>query len=51
MSGVLESLALAAHVASIDHGATLPEGRIVVIAVPLLALGFYFLVVRRNRNR
>jgi hypothetical protein len=32
-------------------GAVLPEGRIVVIAVPLAALIYYYFVVRRRRDR
>jgi len=50
MNGLLGFVALRVHVASVDHGATLPEGRIVVIAVPVAALAFYVLVVRRNRD-
>jgi hypothetical protein len=41
-----------ALVASTDvhRGVVLPEGRIIVIAVPLAALLFYLLVVRRKRG-
>ncbi|MGC2168656.1 MAG: hypothetical protein WA580_06105 [Acidimicrobiales bacterium] len=41
-----------ALVASTDvhRGAVLPEGRIIVIVVPLAALLFYLLVVRRKRG-
>ena len=41
-----------ALVASTDvhRGAVLPEGRIIVIAVPVAALLFYLLVVRRKRG-
>jgi hypothetical protein len=38
-------------VIDVHRGAVLPEGRIIVIAVPLAALLFYLLVVRRNRGR
>jgi hypothetical protein len=51
MNAVLDSLVLAAQVTSVHRGAVLPEGRIVVIVVPLAALAFYFFVVRRNRDR
>jgi hypothetical protein len=51
MTVVLQSLTLAAQVTSVHRGAVLPEGRIVVVVVPLAALAFYFLVVRRNRDR
>ncbi len=37
--------------ANVHHGAVLPEGRIVVIAVPLAALIYYYFVVRRHRDR
>jgi len=39
-------------VASTDvhRGVVLPEGRIIVIAVPVAALLFYLLVVRRKRG-
>jgi hypothetical protein len=39
------------EVTSVHRGVVLPEGRIVVIAVPLAALAFYLFVVRRNRGR
>lgn len=35
----------------VHRGVVLPEGRIIVVAVPLLALVFYLVVVRRNRDR
>lgn len=34
----------------VHRGAVLPEGRIIVIAVPVAALLFYLLVVRRKRG-
>lgn len=37
--------------ANAHRGAVLPEARIVVIAVPLAALIYYYFVVRRNRDR
>ena len=51
MNRVLEALTLSAHATSVHRGAVLPEGRVVVILVPLAALAFYFFVVRRNRDR
>ncbi|HWD95048.1 MAG TPA: hypothetical protein VG246_01350 [Acidimicrobiales bacterium] len=51
MNAVLTSLVLGAQVTNVHRGAVLPEGRIVVILVPLAALAFYVLVVRRNRDR
>ena len=51
MNAALESLTLAEQVTSVHRGAVLPEGRIVVIVVPLAALAFYFFVVRRHRGR
>lgn len=51
MNGLLESLMVSAPVTNVHKGAVLPEGRVVVIAVPLAALAFYFFVVRRNRDR
>jgi hypothetical protein len=36
---------------NVHRGAVLPEGRIVVIAVPLAALLYYYFVVRRHRDR
>lgn len=42
---------LATTVVDPHKGVVLPEGRIVVIAVPLLALCFYLFVVRRKRER
>ena len=38
-------------IVDVHRGAVLPEGRIIVIAVPVAALLFYLLVVRRNRGR
>ncbi len=38
-------------VANAHRGAALPEARILVIAVPLAALIYYYFVVRRNRDR
>jgi len=35
---------------NVHRGAVLPEGRFVVLAVPLGALVFYLLVVRRRRD-
>jgi hypothetical protein len=37
--------------AVVDRDVVLPEGRIIVIAVPVAALLFYLLVVRRHRGR
>lgn len=51
MNNLLGSLVIGAQVVNVHRGAVLPEGRIVVIAVPLAALAFYFFVVRRNRDR
>jgi hypothetical protein len=38
-------------VVDVHRGAVLPEGRIIVIAVPVAAVLFYLLVVRRKRGR
>jgi len=38
-------------VVDVHRGVVLPEGRVIVIVVPLAALLFYQLVVRRNRGR
>jgi hypothetical protein len=38
-------------VVDVHRGVVLPEGRIIVIAVPVAAVLFYVLVVRRNRGR
>ncbi|MGB8180513.1 MAG: hypothetical protein WCF63_10150 [Acidimicrobiales bacterium] len=38
-------------VVDVHRGVVLPEGRVIVIVVPLAALLFYLLVVRRNRGR
>jgi hypothetical protein len=38
-------------VVDVHRGVVLPEGRIIVIAVPVAAALFYLLVVRRNRGR
>jgi hypothetical protein len=38
-------------VIDVHRGVVLPEGRIIVIAVPIALLLFYLLVVRRNRGR
>jgi hypothetical protein len=51
MNTFLGALTLGAQVTSVHRGAVLPEGRIVVVLVPLAALAFYFFVVRRNRDR
>ena len=51
MNAVLKSVALGAHVTSVVRGAAFPAAGVVVIAVPLAALAFYFFVVRRNRDR
>lgn len=40
-----------ATVVDVHKGAVLPEGRIVVIAVPLAALVYYYFVVYRHRDR
>jgi hypothetical protein len=48
---VTQALTFATQLVDVHRGAVLPEGRIIVIAVPLAALMFYFLVVRRNRDR
>jgi hypothetical protein len=37
-------------VVDVHRGVVLPEGRIIVIAVPVAAVLFYLLVVRRNRG-
>jgi hypothetical protein len=37
-------------VVDVHRGVALPEGRIIVIAVPVAALLFYLLVVRRDRG-
>lgn len=37
-------------VVDVHRGAVLPEGRLIVIAVPVAAVLFYLLVVRRNRG-
>jgi hypothetical protein len=37
-------------VVDVHRGAVLPEGRIIVIVVPVAAVLFYLLVVRRNRG-
>ncbi|MGH3732997.1 MAG: hypothetical protein ACRDVC_06430 [Acidimicrobiales bacterium] len=52
MRNWLLTLQVGAQMAVDAHrGAVLPEGRLIVIAVPLAALAFYILVVRRNRGR
>lgn len=51
MNGVLATLVAGVDAANVHRGVVLPEGRIVVIVVPLAALAFYFFVVRRNRGR
>jgi hypothetical protein len=52
MSGWFASLhASTQMVVDVHRGVVLPEGRIIVIAVPVAALLFYLLVVRRNRGR
>jgi hypothetical protein len=52
MSGWFTSLQTRAQmVIDVHRGVVLPEGRIIVIAVPVAALLFYLLVVRRNRGR
>ncbi len=51
MNALLASLTFGSNVTNVHRGAVLPEGRIVVIVVPLAALAFYVLVVRRNRDR
>jgi len=38
-------------VVDVHRGVVLPEGRIIVIAVPVAAVLFYLFVVRRNRGR
>jgi hypothetical protein len=50
MNVLLGTVTLGSH-AGVHRGAVLPEGRIVVVLVPLAALAFYFFVVRRNRDR
>lgn len=50
MNALRGSVTALAQVADVHRGAVLPEGRIVVIVVPLAALAFYVLVVRRNRD-
>jgi len=44
-------VALQMMVFDVHRGVVLPEGRIIVIAVPIALLLFYLLVVRRNRGR
>ncbi len=51
MNGLFASLVVGVDVTNVHRGAVLPEGRIVVILVPLAALAFYLLVVRRRRDR
>jgi hypothetical protein len=52
MSGWFAALHVSTQtVVDVHRGAVLPEGRIIVIAVPAAALLFYLLVVRRNRGR
>jgi hypothetical protein len=52
MSGWFASLQASTQmVVDVHRGVVLPEGRIIVIAVPVAALLFYLLVVRRHRGR
>jgi hypothetical protein len=51
MNGWLAALTTTTTVVNVHRGAVLPEGRFVVLAVPLLALTFYLLVVRRRRDQ
>jgi hypothetical protein len=44
-------VALHTMVVDVHRGAVLPEGRIIVVAVPVALLLFYLLVIRRNRGR
>jgi hypothetical protein len=48
---VFAALHASAHVADAHKGAVLPEGRVVVLAVPLAALAYYYFVVYRRRDR
>ncbi|HEY1825673.1 MAG TPA: hypothetical protein VGG21_06905 [Acidimicrobiales bacterium] len=45
------STALIVAATDVHRGAVLPEGRIIVVAIPLAALLFYLLVVRRKRGQ
>ncbi|MGA7833993.1 MAG: hypothetical protein WCA31_02180 [Acidimicrobiales bacterium] len=49
--GGLSGAALVAASTKVHRGAVLPAARFIVIAVPLGALLFYLLVVRRGRGR
>jgi hypothetical protein len=48
---VVATMHLSANVTDLHRGAVLPEGRIVVLVVPLAALGYYYFVVHRRRDR
>jgi hypothetical protein len=48
---VFAALHASAHVDDVHRGAVLPEGRIVVLVVPLAALLYYYFVVYRRRDR
>ncbi len=48
---VLTALKASSHVVDPHKGAVLPEGRVVVIVVPLAALTYYYFVVYRRRDR
>ena len=51
MSRWLYAAATRSATTSVHGGAVLPEGRIVVILVPIAAVIYYYFVVRRNRDR
>jgi len=48
--GAVEALTTTTSIVNVHRGAVLPEGRFVVLAVPVAALAFYLLVVRRRRD-
>jgi hypothetical protein len=47
---VVVALRTSARAVDVHKGAVLPEGRIVLIAVPLAALVYYYIVVYRRRD-
>ena len=51
MSGAFLALMLGTQVLDVHKGAVLPEGRVIVIAVPLAALAYYLIFIRRHRDR
>jgi len=48
---VVTALRSSANAADVHRGAVLPEGRIVVIVIPLAAFAYYYFVVHRHRDR